>query len=128
MKADQQESRMSFFARLKNTLSINRHEDELHWWMFSMAPLGVAFAFFFVFILPLEIPEKDVVLVTGFAAGFAGLQTYWIFRGWRRSEGLTMLLGIVSIIAVAALVWWYIVFLGDFLQAHSSIPWIYSKE
>ena len=119
---------MPILTKLRNILGMKRHEHEVQWWMFSLAPLGVAFAFFFVFILPVDIPEKDVVLVTGFAAGFAGLQTYWIFRGWQRDDGLTMMLGIISIVIVGALVWWYIVFLGDFLQANSTIPWIYSKE
>jgi len=119
---------MQLPVKLKSILETSRHEHEIQWWMFSLAPLGVAFSFFFVFIVPMEIPNKDVVLVTGLAAGFAGLQTYWIFRGWQRDEGLTVLLGIVSIVAVGALVWWYVIFLGEFLHAHSSIPWVYSHN
>ncbi len=119
---------MALQTKIRNILGMQRHHHEVQWWMFSLAPLGVAFAFFFVFILPMDIPQKDVILVTGGAAGFAGLQTYWIFRGWQRDDGLTMLLGLVSIVVVSALVWWYVDSLGEILHAHSSVPWVYSKE
>ena len=62
------------------------------------------------------------------AAGIIGLETYWIFRGWTRGDGLTMLLGIVSVIAVSALVWWYIDSLGEILRANSTVPWVYGYE
>ena len=93
-----------------------RDEKEVQRWIFSLIPLGVAFVFFFIFMLPMQIPNKDVILITGAAAGFAGLQTFWIFRGLRRGEGLTVVLGVIGIAIAAAFVWSYITFLGDILR------------
>ena len=44
------------------------------------------------------------------AAGFSGLQAYWIARGWRRNEGLTVVLGIVGIAFALLLAWLYLGF------------------
>lgn len=95
---------------------LHRDRKEIQNWIFSLTPLGVAFVFFFIFLLPMEIANKDLILVIGAAAGFAGLQVYWIFRGWQRQEGLTVLLGIIGIIIAAAFVWAYSAFLGDILR------------
>ena len=56
----------------------------------------------------MDIPNKDIVLITGAAAGFAGLQSYWIFRGWRRNEGSTVIMGIIGVALTFAAVWLYI--------------------
>ena len=93
-----------------------RDEKEVQRWIFSLIPLGVAFVFFFIFMLPMQIANKDIILITGAGAGFAGLQTYWIFRGWRRGEGLTVVLGVIGIAIAAAFVWAYIAFLGEILR------------
>lgn len=97
-------------------LKLGRDEQEVQRWMFSLAPLGVAFVFFFIFLLPMNIPDKDIILVSGFAAGFAGLETYWIFRGWQRGEGLTVLLGVLAIGITGVFLWGYINFLSDILR------------
>ena len=86
----------------------SRDEKEVERWLFSLTPLGVAFVFFFIFLLPMDIPNKDIVLITGAAAGFAGLQSYWIFRGWRRNEGSTVIMGIIGIALTFGAVWLYI--------------------
>ncbi len=78
---------MSLSDKVDNLLESKRDEQEVQRWIFSLIPLGVAFVFFFIFMLPMDIANKDIILVTGAAAGFAGLQTYWIFRGWQREEG-----------------------------------------
>ena len=102
--------------KVDHILDTHRDEKEVQRWIFSLIPLGVAFAFFFIFLLPMDIPNKDIVLVTGAAAGFAGLQAYWIFRGWQREEGLTILLGVIGLVAAAVFVWAYNSFLGDILR------------
>ena len=107
---------MRITEKVDNMLESKRDEQEVQRWIFSLIPLGVAFVFFFIFMLPMAIPNKDVVLVTGAAAGFAGLQTYWIFRGWRRNEGLTIVLGFIGIAIAAAFVWSYNAFLGEILR------------
>jgi len=107
---------MGITDKVDNMLASKRHEKEVQRWIFSLIPLGVAFVFFFIFMLPMEMPNKDVILVTGAAAGFAGLQTFWIFRGWRREEALTIVLGIIGIAIAAVFVWSYTAFLGEILR------------
>ncbi len=107
---------MPIVDRFNGLLKARRDEQEVQQWMFSLAPLGVAFVFFFIFLLPMDIPRKDVILVTGLAAGFAGLEGYWVYRGWRRQEGLTVVLGIVGIALTALFTWSYIQFLGPILR------------
>jgi hypothetical protein len=95
-------------GKLSKLLKTQRHPQEVEEWILSLTPLGVAFVFFFIFLLPMEIPRKDVILIVGTAAGFTGLQSYWIFRGWRKNHLLTILLGLLGIAVVLALVWLYL--------------------
>lgn len=106
---------MRLTEKLDHLVESRRDEKEVQRWIFSLTPLGVAFVFFFIFMLPLNIPNKDLILVTGAAAGFAGLQAYWIFRGWQREEGSTILLGVIGILAAGAFVWAYDAFLGSII-------------
>ncbi len=107
---------MGLGDKVDKLLESKRDEQEVQRWIFSLIPLGVAFVFFFIFMLPMDLANKDVILVTGAAAGFAGLQTYWIFRGWQRDEALTILLGIIGIVIVALFVWAYVTFLGEIMR------------
>jgi len=107
---------MGITDKVGNILETTRDEKEIQRWIFSLIPLGVAFVFFFIFLLPMDIPNKDTVLITGAAAGFAGLQAFWISRGWQRNEGSTILLGIVGLAAAAVFVWAYNTFLGEILR------------
>jgi len=107
---------MGITDKVGNILETTRDEKEIQRWIFSLIPLGVAFVFFFIFLLPMDIPNKDTVLITGAAAGFAGLQAFWISRGWQRNEGSTILLGIVGLAAAAVFVWAYNAFLGEILR------------
>ena len=99
---------MAGTSKLGQLFKNSRDEKEVERWLFSLTPLGVAFVFFFIFLLPMDIPNKDIVLITGAAAGFAGLQSYWIFRGWRRNEGSTVIMGIIGIALTFAAVWLYV--------------------
>ena len=54
-----------------------------------------------------DIANKGFVMVIGTAAGFIGLQSYWIFRGWRKNHAMTILMGLFSIALVLGLVWSY---------------------
>lgn len=103
--------------KIEHIVESHRDEKEVGLWLFSLIPLGVAFIFFFIFLLPMEVLNKDVILVTGAGAGFAGLQGYWIHRGWRREEGSTILLGVLGLAATAVFVWAYINFLGEVLRS-----------
>ncbi|MGD8936477.1 MAG: hypothetical protein PVF07_08350 [Thiogranum sp.] len=108
---------MPINEKINHMMHKPRDEKEVHRWLFSLTPLGVAFAFFFLLLLPMEIGHKDMIMVIGLAAGFSGLQSYWVFRGWQREEGLTVLLGIVGIIFALLFVWAYAAVLGDVLPA-----------
>lgn len=108
---------MHLSDKVDHILHSHQDEKEVQLWIFSLTPLGVAFAFFLVFMLPLEISNKDIILVAAGGAGFAGLQAYWIFRGWRREEGLTILLGVLGLAATMAFVWSYAEFLGEIFRA-----------
>jgi len=97
-------------GKLAKMLKTSRDRHEVEDWMFTLTPLGVAFVFFFVFILGMDIANKGLILVVGSAAGFVGLQSYWVFRGWRKNHAITVLMGLLSIALVLGLVWFYLRF------------------
>ena len=99
---------MNPIERLKKLFEVDRDVKEIERWMFSLAPLMVAFAFFVIFMFPVEMANKDVIYVIGLTAGFTGLQTYWIIRGWRRNEGWTVLLGIIGIALAITVAMFYV--------------------
>jgi hypothetical protein len=99
---------MASDGKLSKLLRTSRNPQEVEDWIFSLTPLGVAFVFFFIFLLPMDIPRKDVILIIGTAAGFTGLQSYWIFRGWRKNHALTIVLGLIGIAIVLGLVKLYL--------------------
>jgi len=103
---------MAHDGKLGKLLRTGRNPQEIESWLFSLIPLGVAFVFFFIFLLPMDIPRKDVVMVLGTAAGFTGLQSYWIFRGWRKNHALTIVLGLIGIAIVLGLVRLYLTLAG----------------
>jgi len=97
-------------GKLAKLLSTSRDRHEIEDWMFTLTPLGVAFVFFIVFIMSTDIANKGFIMVVGTAAGFIGLQSYWVFRGWRKNHAMTVLMGIFSIALVVGLVWSYMQF------------------
>ena len=102
---------MEASSKLRRLFQTSRDQKEIEDWLFSLTPLGVAFVFFIIFVLPMDLPNKDMILVTGIAAGFTGLQSYWIFRGWRKNHGSTVLLGIIGIAITLGLAWGYMNFM-----------------
>jgi hypothetical protein len=99
---------MSSDSKLGKLLKTSRNPQEVEDWILSLTPLGVAFVFFFIFLLPMDIRRKDVFLIVGTAAGFTGLQSYWIFRGWRKNHAITIVLGLIGIAIVLGLVKLYL--------------------
>jgi len=95
-------------SKLNKLLNTSRDPEEVQDWIFSLTPLGVAFVFFFLFMLAMDIPDKTLVLVIGIAAGFTGLQSYWVFRGWCRNHFSTVLMGVIGISITLAAVWAYL--------------------
>lgn len=101
---------MANTGKLAQLIRTQRGPGEIQDWLFSLTPLGVAFAFFLVFLMPMDIPNKDIIMVTGIAAGFTGLESYWVFRGWKKNHGSTVMLGLIGIALTIALTWSYIAF------------------
>jgi hypothetical protein len=95
-------------SKLNKLLSTSRDPQEVQDWIFSLTPLGVAFVFFFLFMLAMDIPDKALVLVVGIAAGFTGLQSYWVFRGWTRNHFSTVLMGVIGIVITLGALWGYL--------------------
>lgn len=95
-------------SKLSKMLKTSRDPREVQDWIFSLTPLGVAFVFFFFLIMPMDLPNKNQIMVLGVAAGFAGLQSYWIFRGWQKNHFSTVLLGTLGLGIVLALAWLYL--------------------
>jgi len=95
-------------SKVSKLLNTGRDPQEIQDWIFSLAPLGVAFTFFLIFLWPMDIPNKDMILASGVAAGFIGLESYWIFRGWRKNHMITIVLGLVGIAITIAAIWAYL--------------------
>lgn len=66
-------------------------------WIFSMIPVGVAFVFYVVFILQSEIEHANRFIAMGAAAGFTGLESYWILRGLQAKRTGIVVMGLVGI-------------------------------
>ena len=76
----------------------------------SLIPLGVAFVFYSIFLLPADIANKDTLYVVGAAAGFSGVQAYWAVCGWKRKNILTVALGVIGIAVAFGHAWMYMGF------------------
>lgn len=99
---------MKLSEKLRKLTEGHRDPEEMSTWIFSLTPLGVAFCFYFVFLLPMDIPNKDLLYVIGASAGFAGLQAYWVHRGWNRNDGMTVILGLAGIAFALVLTYAYV--------------------
>lgn len=99
---------MKLSERLVKMFSQYRDDKEMEKWVMSLAPLTVAFLFFMVFMLPVQIDNKDLILVGAGCAGFAGLQVYWVVRGWKRHEGMTVIQGLMGICVAGIAAWLYV--------------------
>lgn len=84
-------------GKLGKLITTSRGPREVQDWIFSLTPLGVAFTFYALFIATTSIEPKALFMAYGAAAGFIGLQTYWIFRGWRNNHFSTVLMGVLGV-------------------------------
>ncbi len=106
---------MTFGERIHKIFYGVRDDKEMENWFLTLAPIAVAFIFFFIFMMPLHIQDKDLILVVGAGAGLSGLQAYWIYRGWIRADGMTLLQGILGLAAVVAATWAYVTIFRDMI-------------
>jgi len=99
---------MGSSGKLSKLLTTSRDKSEAEDWIFSLTPMGVAFAFYIMFIMSANIEPKGLFLAYGAAAGFIGLESYWIVRGWRKNNASTILMGIIGIAITLSLLFLYI--------------------
>lgn len=98
---------MESSSKLNKLLTTGREQSEAEDWMFSLIPIGVAFAFYIIFIMSTSIEPKGLFLAYGAAAGFIGLESYWIIRGWRKNHASTIVMGFIGIIITLSLLFLY---------------------
>jgi hypothetical protein len=96
--------------KLNKLLTTSRDQEEAENWIFSLIPVTVAFAFYIVFITASSLENKGIFIAYGAAAGFIGLESYWILRGWRKNHGSTVFMGILGIAATLGLLNLYLSF------------------
>lgn len=88
---------MEIMSKLTKLLSTSRDEREAHDWVFSLTPVSVAFVFYVMFIMSANLEHSAVFIVYGAAAGFIGLETYWVVRGWKKNHLSTIILSVTAI-------------------------------
>jgi len=109
------EQNMGERSKLNKLVTTHRGPGEVQDWIFSLTPIGVAFAFYIVFIMSANIEPKGPFIAYGAAAGFIGLESYWIVRGWRNNHALTIVLGLIGIAMTLGLLGLYM-YLGPGLS------------
>ncbi|MEJ1296858.1 MAG: hypothetical protein RPU34_04200 [Candidatus Sedimenticola sp. (ex Thyasira tokunagai)] len=85
--------------------------DEVGNWFFSMVPVGVAFAFYMVFVLYAKLENANLFIAFGAAASAIGLQSFWIIRGFRNGDKPTVVMGFAGIGIIVGVLYAYLYFL-----------------
>jgi len=98
---------MGSTSKLNKLLTTDRDKCEAEDWIFSLTPMGVAFVFYVMFIMSTNIEPKGLFLAYGAAAGFIGLESYWIVRGWRKNNASTIVMGLIGIAVTLGLLFLY---------------------
>jgi len=98
---------MGSASKLNKLLTTSRDKSEAEDWIFSLTPMGVAFVFYVMFIVSTNIEPKGLFLAYGAAAGFIGLESYWIVRGWRKNNASTIVMGLIGIAVTLGLLFIY---------------------
>jgi len=97
-------------SKINKLVTTHRGPGEIQDWIFSLTPIGVAFVFYIVFIMSTQIEPKGLFIAFGAAAGFIGLESYWIIRGWRNNHAITIVLGLLGIAMTLGLLGLYLNF------------------
>jgi len=97
-------------SKINKLVTTHRGPGEIQDWIFSLTPIGVAFVFYIVFIMSTQIEPKGLFIAFGAAAGFIGLESYWIIRGWRNNHAITIVLALLGIAMTLGLLGLYLNF------------------
>ena len=97
-------------GKLNKLLTTSRDKTEAEDSIFSLTPMGVAFTFYAMFVMYLNLEPKALLMAYGAAAGYIGLESYWIVRGWRKNNISTILMGLIGIALTVGLLYLYVTF------------------
>lgn len=81
----------------KKPLASGNSSEEVENWIFSLIPVGVAFVFYVVFILQAGLEGANRFIAIGAAAGFIGLESYWILKALRHNRNGIVVMGLAGI-------------------------------
>ncbi len=95
-------------TKIKKLAKTSRDTGEAETWIFSLVPICVAFVFYIMFILSMDIEQKNLFIAYGAASGIIGLESYWIVRGWRKHHGSTVTMGVIGIVITLGLLKLYL--------------------
>jgi hypothetical protein len=98
-------------SKLYKLLHTKRDTQEAHDWVFSLTPISVAFVFYVVFIMSANLEQTGLFLAFGAAAGFTGLEAYWVIRGWQNNNLSTIILSTLGIFITLGLLQLYMYFI-----------------
>jgi hypothetical protein len=59
--------------------------------MFSLAALGGTFSYIPVFVWSVNLPHRNVIVITDMATGFVGLESHLMIKGWRKNHIVVVL-------------------------------------
>jgi hypothetical protein len=96
--------------KLNKLLNTSRDVHEAYDWIFSLAPISVAFVFYVMLIASANLEQREVFIAYGAAAGIIGLETYWILRGWVKNNLSTIILSFLAIVITLGLLNLYLRF------------------
>jgi len=94
--------------KFNKLLTTHRGPGEIQDWIFSLTPIGVAFVFYIVFIVSSGIEPRGLFIAYGAAAGFIGLESYWIVRGWHKNHASTVIMGAIGIVITICVLGFYV--------------------
>ena len=73
-------------------------------WIVSLIPISVAFVFYLVFIMTTNLPNKGEFIAYGAAAGFVGLESYWVVQGVMMQKKRIIIMGLSGIALTIAVI------------------------
>ena len=84
--------------KLNELFATHMWPEDIQEWISLLPPIGVAFALYIVYIILSGIEPKGLFIAYGAAAGFIGLESYWMVRGWHNNHGSTVIMGAIGIL------------------------------
>ena len=85
-------------SKLNELFATHMWPEDIQEWISLLPPIGVAFALYIVYIILSGIEPRGLFIAYGAAAGFIGLESYWIVRGWLNNHASTIIMGVIGII------------------------------